>query len=165
MKLGEMIALRREELELAQEDVALDIGASLECIQALENDKPISGKYYFPISKTLELRTCVLCNWEDDFRIVKQWSPNEIEEVNKIEPSDSEQIRAFIVKNGVPFEHIDAIMCNLNKDSRSREERVAYNWARELTREDVIMLAILRGMSQEERSSVLAEIRKRQDNR
>lgn len=160
MKLGEMIALRRENLELTQEDLAFGIGASLESVQAFENGALIESKYFLPISKVLDLRPCVLCNWENEF-FIKEWTPDKIEEAKRL---DRKLIRTFITEYGVPFKYIDEIMCNLNEDTRRREERVAYSWARELTREDVIMLTILRGMSQEKRASVLAVMRKQQDN-
>lgn len=160
MKLGEMIALRRENLELTQEDLAFGIGACLESVQAFENGALIESKYFLPISKVLDLRPCVLCNWENEF-FIKEWTPDKIEEAKRL---DRKLIRTFITEYGVPFKYIDEIMCNLNEDTRRREERVAYSWARELTREDVIMLTILRGMSQEKRASVLAVMRKQQDN-
>lgn len=165
MKLGEMIALRRKSLGLTQEDLAFEIGADLERVQTFENGKPISGMFYFPIAKVLGLRTSVICNWDDAFKIVDEWDPEISDEFDEIDQADSRRLYLFIAAYGIPLDRVNETMYRLYNDTRSREERVAYNWARELTREDVVMLAIVRGMSQEKRSSVLAEIRKRQDNR
>lgn len=77
MKLGKLLAERREFLGLSQQDVAAAIGTNKSTISRYETgdiDNMRRDRIY-KLANVLELSTKVIMNWQDDF-FVSTWEPD-----------------------------------------------------------------------------------------
>lgn len=77
MKLGRLLAERREFLNLSQQDVATAIGTNKSTISRYESgdiDNMRRDRIY-KLAMVLNLSTRVIMNWQDDF-FIENWEPD-----------------------------------------------------------------------------------------
>ena len=77
MKLGELLAERREYLNLSQQDVASAIGTNKSTISRYETSdiSNMRRDRIYKLAKILNLSTKVIMNWQDDF-FIDNWEPD-----------------------------------------------------------------------------------------
>lgn len=77
MKLGELLAARREYLDLSQQDVAAAIGTNKSTISRYETGdiSNMRRDRIYKLANVLDLSTKVIMNWQDDF-FINNWEPD-----------------------------------------------------------------------------------------
>lgn len=150
MKIGEVLARRRVSLDLSQETLAKYVGTNVATIQRIENSADVDLNLRFPLARMLDLHPSILYGWSDAFWIAEDWSP---EVANDCASLPRAQVPAFVAEHGIPFCFINYLVPALEERYANRE--TAYLWAQRLTREDIILLANLRNIPQDQKHFVL----------
>lgn len=77
MKLGELLAARREYLNLSQQEVATAIGTNKPTISRYETGdiSNMRRDRIYKLANVLNLSTKVIMNWQDDF-FIDNWEPD-----------------------------------------------------------------------------------------
>lgn len=105
MKLGELLAERREYLNLSQQDVASAIGTNKSTISRYETGdiSNMRRDRIYKLANVLKLSTKVIMNWQDDF-FIDNWEPDVYE---LFEKADIPTKIILAKKHGIDFSFIN----------------------------------------------------------
>ena len=85
MNLAEKIKIRRNELNMSQEELAKKMGySSRSSINKIENGRPVSQKIIYRLAKVLETTPAYLMGWEEEETKKNSKDSNKIRWLNEV---------------------------------------------------------------------------------
>jgi len=159
MILGQVLAARREQLNLSQLDVANAVGISKSTISRYESGEidNMRRDRIYALSRILCLSTKVIMNWDERF-FIGFWEPDDVDDYNSLQTRD-EKLQ-FVLQHGIDLNYLNSffdIYCSNTFDNSER--MMSSLWASSLTQSDFKLFDQIKRLSPQQKESISALIK------